>query len=180
MSNMKFNTIDELSYWLHENKATISDLNISLPVMTSGYAHVEGDEIPNTSTTITTSHPATGDTEWINVDAGAVCETIVAPITHEIAIKSLSVQPNIRQVSVNESEYNSNIWYVDSYESVEDACSTSKIEYKGSTMLMNVCESGGESKVSLVVEVDGNIARIEFKLEESCNNTSEYDMILAI
>ena len=175
---MKFDSIDALSEWLNEHTTSISNLDINLPTVTSGYVHVDGITDYNTTTTITTSSPA-GNTQWEPTD-GTVVESNNSTVVRKIAIKSLSIQPTIKQVTLSESKDDNNVWYVDSYESVEDACSTSKIIYKGSTMLMNVCESGGESKVTLIVDVDGDIARMEFKLEESCNNTSEYDMILTI
>lgn len=187
---MIFESLNKFQEWLTENDLKLSDVDINEKVHTSGYAHVDGDLTlsPSTITTTTT----TDGSGIISVSDGTISTTDGTFTIHSgsnvtesiepknIAIKSLSVQPEIKQVPLSESE-GSNIWYVDEYESIEDGCcGTSKIVYKGSTMLMNVCESEGESTVTLIVEVDGDIARVPFKLDESCNNTSKYDMILSI
>lgn len=176
MKQFNFATISELSRWLNESGLNLRDVTVlthDAPVVTSGYAQVEGTPIQNTTTT---------ETAGIGINQ-AVDATIIPESTmpKNVAIKSVSVQPKIKQVPLSESGESENVWYVDEYESVEDACcGTSKIVYKGSSIFMNVCESEGKSTVTLVAEVDGNIVRLPFILDTYCNNTTEYDMILSI
>lgn len=175
---LKFNSIFDLSQWLNENDMSISDMEISIPVMTSGYAHV-GDMNAEPATMTTTA----GNGGYMTMDGSFVSSDGLnesAAVSKNIDVKSLTRQPIIKEIQLTESTGDDNIWYVDSFESIKDACSTGKVVYKGDTLLMNVCESDGKCKVTLVVEVDGNIAQMAFNLETNCNNQSEYDMILAI
>lgn len=97
-----------------------------------------------------------------------------------VTVKSLSDQPNIMVVPLNESSNQENIWYVNSYEVIKDTCYTGKIDFDGTKLLMNICESGGSAKVDLLVEVDGKLRSVPFKLDLICNNDTDYDMIVSL
>lgn len=97
-----------------------------------------------------------------------------------VTVKSLSDQPNIMVVPLNESSNQENIWYVNSYEVIKDTCYTGKIDFDGTKLLMNICESGGSAKADLLVEVDGKLRSVPFKLDLICNNDTDYDMIVSL
>lgn len=103
-----------------------------------------------------------------------------ARFNETIVVKSFSEPTKVWMRPLNECAVGGtvhNVWYVDDYESLEGACSTSKISYKDNTLLMNVCESEGRSTVNLIMEVDNKIHKIPFVLKKSCNNDTGYDMI---
>lgn len=159
---MKFESIEALDQWLKESNRNISDIEVYT-------LHGPGS---GTTTTIHVSPP--GDDDSINVPSVFEIKDV------NIEIKSLSESPKIKIEPLNESisEKSQNIWYVDDYESLEGACSTSKIIYKDNTLLMNVCESEGVSTVNLIVEVDKQIHKFPFILKKSCNNDTDHDMII--
>lgn len=100
---------------------------------------------------------------------------------NNISVKSLSEQPQIKiQQELSESVDGENIWIVDDFEFMEGACGTSKIIYKGDSLYMNVCESDGKAKVSLILEIDEKIKHVQFTLKKSCNMSDAHDMILSI
>jgi hypothetical protein len=163
VEELKFVTLEQLSEWLTENNKLLSDLTFS--------------DAPPITYTISSS----------DVTASCGCNESTAVTTtldtwepKEINVKSLTTQPNIQQIPFCEGIAEPNIWYVDDYEFIEDACGTSRVVYKGDTLLMNVCESEGNAMVSLIMEMDGNIARTKFKLNKICNSPDKYDMILSI
>jgi len=150
---MKFNSLDDFKSWLNETTYSMSDLEISTTCL-------ECTEDSSDSQTI-------------------VKETKV----QEINIKSFSDIPKVKFNFLAESENKEehpSIWFVDDYESMEGMCSTSKIVYKGDTLLMNVCEANGQSYVNLIVEVDGRIKHHPFILEKSCNKDNDYDIIFSL
>ena len=100
----------------------------------------------------------------------------------EIRVLSLSDQPNVKiqPLLEGDSKINSNIWYVDGYESCPNTCSTSKVIFKESTLLMNVCDLDGQQTVKLVVEVNGKIEHIPFLLKNACEKSEGYDMIISL
>lgn len=157
---MRFKSIEQFVSWLNENSLNISDIDIKSNCLPSEHKLVESVS------------------EQVIEESVGAEDKIVEPT---IEIKSLSTQPRIRTV-LNEAENAEvgNVWYVDDFESVPDACSTSKIVYKGDTFLMNVCESEGQSNVNLVVEVNNEIKRMSFALKKACTAEENYDMILAL
>lgn len=173
-----FNSIEEFSEWMKANKVDIENLNITPSVDTVGYVHEAGIPITTDTVTITTSDST--NQQWVISDNSNT--TITPSPTKEVSVivKSLSDQPEIKVVPLTESEEDINTWYVDDFESVENACSTSKVMYKGSTLLMNVCESEGVSKVTLIMEVDGKIQHIPFRLEKACQSCEDHDMIISL
>lgn len=158
---MRFKSIEQFVSWLNENSLSISDIDIKSNCLPGGHKLTESQS-----------------DQIIEEQVIEESATIAEPT---IEIKSLSTQPRIRTV-LNEAENAEagNVWYVDDFESVPDACSTSKIVYKGDTFLMNVCESDGQSNVNLVVEVNNEIKRMSFALKKACTAEESYDMILAL
>lgn len=111
------------------------------------------------------------------------CKTVVESEKQKECPVTIDVLPedtNIKVIPLSESENNENVWYVDSFESIEGACSTSKVIFKGDTHLMNVCESEGRSVVSIPVKMTGKVVETKFLLELSCNNEESYDMIVSL
>jgi len=170
---MKFNSIDELNQWLIENNYKFSDVDV----------------VPLCNTCVTTTVSSENTTQIWEVnhldnfnDAVINVPSVFGTKDIDVKIKSISESPKIklRPLSEADSVDVPNVWYVDDFESVEDACGTSKILYNGDIILMNVCESNGQSTVKLIVEIDGKIANLPFILEKSCNNTSGYDIILSL
>lgn len=93
------------------------------------------------------------------------------------SIKSLSTQPSI---ALYENEkFKQNTWFVDDYEFIPGACGTNKITFNDSTIYINICENNGEAYADLICETNGELKTVKFKLEKSCNNDTEYDMILS-
>jgi hypothetical protein len=166
-NDLHFDTIEELTEWLTENNKTVSDLFIQELLSPT-----------STHTTIDTSSAsaASGTVDMSNVTTATIVE---AWVPKEINVKSLTKQPNIQQIPFCEGIAEPNIWYVDDYEFIEDACGTSRVVYRGDTLLMNVCESSGDAMVSLVIETNNNVAAIKFKLNKICNAPDKYDMILS-
>ena len=167
-TGLNFETIEELTEWLTENNKTLSDLFIQ-------------EALPPTMTYANINTGSASSACGTKTDMNTITQTIIAETwdPKEINVKSLTKQPNIQQIPFCEGIAEPNIWYVDDYEFIEDACGTSKIIYKGDTLLMNVCESSGTAMVSLVLEIDGNISVTKFKLNKVCNSPNKYDMIIS-
>jgi hypothetical protein len=164
VEELKFVTLEQLSEWLTENNKLLSDLTFS--------------DAPPITYTITSSDVTSSSCGTCS--AATITENESEELDFDIIVKSLTTQPNIHQIPFCEGISEPNIWYVDDYEFIEDACGTSKIIYKGDTLLMNVCESEGKAMVSLVLEMKGHVGVVEFKLNKICNSPDNYDMILSI
>lgn len=175
----EFKTIEELSTWLTENDKTLADMQIGVPVEQCENCIVESvtttsHEFVTTDATITTT----------DYEGPVTSSTVTVTITPEIEIevKSLSEAPSIQIKPLVEGQVSSepNVWMVEDFESMKDACGTCEITYKGDKLLMNVCESDGKATVNLVLEVAGEIKHVPFQLKKACGDTTDHDMILSI
>lgn len=52
-------------------------------------------------------------------------------------------------------EYNTNIIFVDKFESIPNACGTGVIQFEGRTMTLNMCEMDGQTMVYLPTVING-------------------------
>lgn len=144
----RFNSINELENWLEENDLALNQLDIDAPEVCSESCDLSEDD-----------------------------ELKITELTSDLfEVKSLIDAPSV--ALFENSEYNENIWIVDDFEFVENACGASRVTVRDSTLLLNVCESEGAAHVKLVCETDGKIEQVEFKLEKRCNIEEDYDMIL--
>lgn len=168
----EFVSIEELSEWLNENSILLGDLQIGIPIKQCFDCRSD--------TTITTTMSSTLPTSELLTPTTILTSECDMGVSHpDIEVKSLSDQPLIRITPLSEST-GDNVWYVDDYESLKDACSTSKVTYNGNTLLMNVCEANGKTTVNLILEIAGKISHVPFRLEKSCNRSGDHDMILSI
>jgi hypothetical protein len=174
-----FSSINELEEWLKESELDIKDVEVRRIIK-------EENELTSvTSDTITITSTDNANQTWVasdNISTSVSVPSVFSTEDIKVEVKSLSEQPayKIMPLSEGADSDSENVWFVDDYESVEGACSTSKILYKGSTLLMNVCESEGVSKVSLILEIDGEIKRVPFKLEKACQSCEDHDMIISL
>lgn len=172
----EFTSVEELSTWLTDNGKTMAEMQIGVPLPCTNCV-VEGattTEFTTTSAaTITTTDyvgPVTTDTVTVYLESAA-----------NVEVKSLSNAPSIQVKPLIEGVApESNVWHVDAFESMKDACGTCEIKYKGDKLLMNVCESEGKATVTLVLEIAGEIKHVPFQLKKACEKSSDYDMILSI
>jgi hypothetical protein len=173
-----FTTVEELSTWLTENNKTMADMQIGVPLEPCTNCIVEGATTTEFSTTTTDATiMATGYTGPTTTDT----VTVYVNPTPEVEVKSLSEAPSIKVNPLTEGQAaEPNVWHVDNFESMKDACGTCEITYKGDTLLMNVCESEGKASVNLVLEIAGEIKHVPFQLKKACEKSTDYDMILSL
>ena len=100
------------------------------------------------------SESKAGSIEYIDVDVKHIKQPLKECVNCEpsvVKITSLYDSPVIQHKnSVNENEL-----YVNSYDAIENACGTGRIDLLGRTMLLSICESENKVHVNLDIEVDG-------------------------
>lgn len=84
------------------------------------------------------------------------------PKNVSISFMSLSDKP-VMEAAIGDE----NILYVESFESIPNACGVGKIQFMGKTLLTNICEMDGESHITLPIDIDNKgIYNVTFKLKE--------------
>jgi hypothetical protein len=86
-------------------------------------------------------------------------------VSTKVTIDCLSESPIINVVYGSD-----NVLYVDSYESLKNACGSGKISLLGKEIMTNLCEMDNEAHVTLPINFEDGTKNIEFKLAISCND----------
>lgn len=173
----QFSDIEEFSKWILENNYSISNFKFNTK-----------NSLDCNDCTITTTSSESDEFQVVYLDEENTEGTVNIPSVFDVRdinvkIKSLSDESiSIKVMPINEDINYAlqNKWFVDDYECIKDVCSTSKITFKGDTLLMNVCESEGNATVFLIVEIENEIKHLPFTLKRSCQKDSDHDIIISI
>lgn len=135
MKNMKFETLDALVAFLHENDVQIADLEISCGAATP-------DEPAEEVTT--------------DVDAETVA-TESATGSDVVVLEFLSNRPEfVIDATLNESKASeTNVLVVDDFDTMENVCGTGKISIDSATVWVNMCVVEGQATAYLPITING-------------------------
>ena len=91
--------------------------------------------------------------------------TIVDP--NKVLVESFSDDP---QFELNITEGEENVFYVNDYEAIENACGTGRVEFGDTVTFMNMCEMEGKASVTLTVIVEGKrMVDVPFTLSKTAD-----------
>jgi hypothetical protein len=92
-------------------------------------------------------------------------ETAKVELVNSLMVESFSGSPQFEFEMVDSDK---NIFFVEDFEAIKDACGTGRIEFNDRMVHMNLCEQNGVATVNLNIKINGTqVNNVPFVLERS-------------